>query len=244
MDDLRRTGKPGISRHHGLYLQLAQRIAADEFAAGTRFPTEAELGAHYGVSRVTVRRALEALKAEGLLSSVQGQGTFVTRRPSPGGTALELRDALDELRAVAGTTRVDVLAFDTRVPPPGIAEKLGLASGDEAQFAVRLRSRDRRPVLHVTSWIPAMIGTSWTKADMGRASLVELLGRAGREVGRIEQIISARLSTPDLAHILRVDPGAALLRVQLLYRDTQGRPIAHLEALGSADYQLSHVVTD
>jgi GntR family transcriptional regulator len=107
------------SKSRQIYLVLRDRIAAGHYARSAPLPTEQALSAEHGVSRETVRRALAALEAEGLITRRRGAGTFLSdaRRPRP--IVADLSDALANLIEMGASTEVRLLQFgyvEARIP--------------------------------------------------------------------------------------------------------------------------------
>ena len=143
------------------YLDLAEtlRLRIAEGASGA-LPSEAALGAEFSVSRVTVRRALEALREEGLVHSRRGAGWFVAVDPirQPLGRITTLEGALEAAGAVPSRR---VLEFAFEPAPPEVAKTLGLpdgGDGGESLRVTRLNLADGEPFALVTVWVPAVLG--------------------------------------------------------------------------------------
>src|SRR4051812_47604341 len=114
------------------YLDLADalraRVAVGNHAAGGGLPSEAQLGREYGASRVTVRRALEVLRAEGLGTSRQGAGWFVALDPvrQPLGRITTIEAALE---AAGAEARRDIVEFRFEAATAEVAASLGITTG-------------------------------------------------------------------------------------------------------------------
>jgi len=199
-----------------LWAQLAsdlrRRLAADEFAE--RLPTESELVEYYDVSRHTVREALRHLRAEGVITARQGQGTFVVRS--------ELEDGFDGLHSLARAIRAKgleewsrVLVADLVPAEPRIAEALGVAKGDRVVRLVRLRLAGSEPVSLDRSWLPGELAAGLLDVDLSTGGVYELLHRhCGIGVtGASTRIRPAEPSSEDRA-VLELPQGEAVLLVE------------------------------
>lgn len=199
-----------------LWAQLAsdlrRRLAADEFA--DRLPTESELVEHYDVSRHTVREALRHLRAEGVITARQGQGTFVVRS--------ELDDRFGGLHSLARAIRAQGLEEWSKVlvaelAPAGaeVASALGVRAGEGVVRLVRLRLAGREPVSLDRSWLPADLAEALLEADLSTGGVYEVLHRhCGVGVtGASTRIRPAEPSEEDRA-ALELPEGEAVLLVE------------------------------
>src|SRR3954453_17316950 len=143
-----------VPAHVQIEEQLAERIASRELSAGERLPPERELAKGLGVSRMTVRQALQSLAARGLVERGVGRGTFVAR------------SKLDhDLRKVAGFSELMarqglhpgaklLSAVESRTPEP-VARALGIEPDATTYRIQRLRYGEQVPLALEDSWIPA-----------------------------------------------------------------------------------------
>jgi len=218
-----------------LYLLLRDRIVSGEDRPQSRLPSEPTLAAQYGVSRVTVRRALDQLANDGLIERRAGSGTFVRG----GGTSMpvvaDLSNVLTHLVEMGRRTDVKLLSFGYVAPSTLMADTLGLAPGERVQRSVRVRLIDGQPFSHLTTYVPERIGISYSEADLASTPLLELLERSGVVAERASQSIGATLAGPDVAQALDLEIGAALLSMTRVVYDPFGRGIEHLQALYRPD---------
>ncbi|MCQ4160194.1 GntR family transcriptional regulator [Roseomonas sp. GC11] len=218
-----------------LYLLLRDRIAGGDVAAGSRLPGEPDLAAEHGVSRVTIRRALDQLAAEGLVERRPGVGTFVRAGGMMAPTVVDFADVFSHLKEMGRRTEVRLLAFGYVQPPAAVAEALGLAAGERAQRAVRVRQMNGAPFSHLTTHVPERIGLTYSEAEMASQPLLTLLERSGVGVARARQSIGATLAGPDVAQALSLEIGAPLLSLTRVVEDEEGRAVEHLHALYRPD---------
>lgn len=188
--------------------------------AGALLPSEAELAAAYGVSRVTVRRALDLLRDERRVVARQGAGWFVASEP--------VRQHLDVLATIEGQLAEDgrrserrVQSFGFVATPPAVAGVLG-SDVDEVLEVVRLNLADGRPFALVTVWCPADLGAPLSRSDVESSTFHELL--PGRIAGATQTIGAAAATAADAAS-LEVSPGDPMLVCGRVSRDGAGRPV-------------------
>jgi GntR family transcriptional regulator len=224
----------GMTLHRQLYLQLRERIVRAGWLAGQALPTEEALCAEYGVSRITVRRALADLQAQGWVDRHRGRGTFVSARvPAP--VPAPTLSFVDGLRRYAATTDVRVIAVGHAAPPAHVVALLELAAQERALQAIRCRSASGIPVMLTEAWIPARLGRRITEAGLRRQPLYEILMAQGVRFGRVVQEIGAQVADPAQAEVLSIDVGSALIKLVRLIHDLEGRPVQHLTALIPAE---------
>lgn len=240
-----------MTKYHQIYLLLREQLHEGKFAQG--LPGELALMKQFSVARVTVRRALEQLAAEGLISREPGRGTRALDVGTSGapayaekGQRAHLTGLLENLVSMGLRTSVRVLEVETVTASANVAQALQLAVGDPVQKAVRVRSTKDGPLSHITTYVPGDIGRKFGRRELSRKPILVLLEESGVKVGRAQQTISAKLADVLVARHLEVAVGSALLAVRRLIYDEQDRPIQWLHGLYRPDryeyeMQLSRV---
>jgi GntR family transcriptional regulator len=190
------------------------------------------LAERLGLSRPTMRRAIEYLVDRGLLVRRRGVGTQVVqpkvRRP------VELSSLYDDLRAAGREPRTDVLAFAVERPSKVVAEVLGLVDGTEVYAVKRLRFTRDEPLVIMRNYLP--IGLVALDAESLQArGLYELLRGAGIRLKIATQTIGGRAAKANEARLLHEKPGAALLTMTRTTYDDTGRAVEY----GSHLYRAS-----
>jgi GntR family transcriptional regulator len=205
-------------RYRTIADELRRSVEAGELGAGRLLPSESELSAVHGVSRVTVRKALELLRDEGLIDSRQGFGWFVAADPlrQALGRLGTIEEQLSEL-GVASERRVVGFRFVTA--PPRARQVLGSTSVLEVR---RVNLADGHPFARVTVWCPEELGASLSRAQVEKAPFYELLDV---EIGRATQTIGAAAADTTDAELLHVPVGSPVLRCERVTRDVDDRPI-------------------
>ena len=217
---------PGTSLHRQLFVVLRDEITRGVYASGA-LPKEEALCERFGVSRITVRRALADLAALGLVERRHGLGTFV-RADLPQLRARPTLGMIDGLRKAALETDVEVLEVTHAVAPPEVATLLQLAPEEKAVHALRLRSTDGVPVMLTDAWVPARLGKRVSAAALRKHALYEILLAQGVKFGRVVQEITAEVADPVRARLLQVETGAPLLKMVRLLHDLDAQPVQHL----------------
>jgi GntR family transcriptional regulator len=205
----------GVPLHRQLYLVLHDEIDRGALAPGDALPTEQTLCDQFGVSRITVRRALADLARQGYIERRQGVGSFV-RGHRPAGLLPATGSYMDGLRQTQFETEVEVVTHDSRLAPPMVAD--ALATSGKTLQVVRLR-RERRtgePLMVTEAWLPVELAGVLTESALSRTPLYQLLTEAGLAVQRMQLEITAEIAGPRNAQLLDTAIGAALLRLNRL----------------------------
>ena len=218
-----------------VYLLLRDRIAAGAYGEGASLPGEQRLAASLAVSRVTVRRALGALAADGLVERRAGSGTTVRAPSAPPAIAADLATLMPHLGAMERATVASLLSCAYGPAPDAVARAMGLHPGARVQAAVRVRSHEGRVFSHLTTHVPEVVARRYSEADLATVPLFRLLERSGVRIGGAEQRVTASLAGPEVAEVLGVEVGAALLSLVRIVRDAEGRAVEHLSALYRPD---------
>jgi GntR family transcriptional regulator len=209
---------------------LRRRVSA--LPEHTLLPPEPVLCAEYGVSRITLRRAVDGLVADGHLVREQGRGTYVTRpairheyRESFVHRIAGFNSVMTEQGAQVGTS----VLTQRIVPVPGqVAVELALDPAGDVVELVRLRSVDGAPNHVAHSFLPADRYPSAAVEDFSEGSLYEYLRREyGADLAHARIVVDVGTAAPDEADLLRVVAGSPLLVVRTTVRDSGGQPLVH-----------------
>lgn len=233
-----------LPKYHRIYLVLREQLGEGRFVDG--LPGELALMAQFGVARVTIRRALEQLAAEGLISREPGRGTrpldpASSSTPAASGRRAQLTGLLENLVSMGLKTSVKVLEVRGISASESVASALQVAIGSEVQKAVRVRSTREGAFSHITTYVPQPLASSFGRRELSRKPILLLLEESGVKVGRAHQTISARLADAAVAQHLDVSVGTALLAVRRLIHDENDRPVQWLHGLYRPDryeYQM------
>jgi GntR family transcriptional regulator len=209
------TAGAGVPLHRQLFLVLHDEIARGAIVPGDALPTEQTLCDQFGVSRITVRRALADLAEQGYIERRQGVGSFVRQRVRSDG-AQQAGSYMDNLRQTQFQTSIEVVEHDIRTPPSAIGAALGCT--EEMLHILRVRSerRTREPLLVTEAWLPTDLADALSIPALRRKPLYELLSGAGTVVEHMQHEITAEIAGPRNAQLLSTAIGSALLRVNRL----------------------------
>jgi DNA-binding GntR family transcriptional regulator len=215
------------TRSSAVAQELRERIALGDVAASGALESEAVLGGRYGVSRVTVRRALEELRDQGLVESRRGAGWFVTGSSFHQTLALgTFRHAGSAVSAAGKSATRRVVEFAYTRPPNAVAAALDLAPEDDALWSRSVRTVDGEPLDLVHEWVPATLAAGVSRADAEGPGTWATLQRLGNRIDSVRQTITAAVTTDAEAELLGVPAGTPLLLVRRVARDGDGHPLA------------------
>ncbi|MBV9841081.1 MAG: GntR family transcriptional regulator [Sphingomonadaceae bacterium] len=211
--------------YYQLENRLRERIAKREFGPGAFLPSEDMIGTQYGVSRITVRRALGALQQEGLIERRRGVGSFVSERQ--GGMNSHLTGSLAEFLTAATALTTEIIVVSEEVPPPDVVKSLRLATGRNALLLKTVGSLEGQgPVTFINIWVPLEVGKSLTyPAEPGIPVIRQVERALHARLTRAEQLIEADRAGEEAARYLGIDPDTPILRGKRVYYAHPDTPI-------------------
>ena len=218
-----------------MYYQVAQQlehaIETGELAPGTRLDGELALADQLGVSRPTLRRAIEYLVDRGYLVRRRAVGTQVVhpkvRRP------VELTSLYDDLTASRKNPRTRVLSLETVPATDRVAHALGL-DGVEVVAMERLRYADDQPLAIMRNWLPVGL-VALDREQLERTGLYPLMRSAGINLHLASQTVGARGASTTEARLLQAHKGEPLLTMSRTTYNENGQPVE----LGDHIYRAS-----
>lgn len=225
----------GVKARH-VYLSLRDQITGGNLRDGESLPGEQKLAETFGVSRVTVRRALDALAQSGLIERRAGSGTKVRARHASGQrAAMDFNTLMPQLVEMGQQTTARLLSFSYGSAPDFVASAMGLNGDSKVQIATRVRLAGDVPFSHLTTYVPARIAQNYSENDLATTPLFKLLERSGVQIKEAHQSVSATLAGPDVAGALDVAVGSALLSLRRVVRDVEGNGVEYLSGLYRPD---------
>lgn len=222
-------------RYQRVQEALAEEIARDRRPPGSPLPPERALAEHFGVSRVTMRRALAELERIGLVAR-SPTGGWLVAGPRVGEPPNQLM-SFSEMAAARGLTpSARVLGATVRPATLDEAEVLGLAPGAPLFELERLRLMDGVPILVDRTRIPRSLAPGLEEVDFSTASLYAALEeRYGIRPARARFAVEAVAADERLARLLELQPGGPVLRCEQVTEDEAGRTVEVCEMLYRGD---------
>jgi GntR family transcriptional regulator len=210
-----------------LYAQVKQSLQREieaDMKAGDALPTEGELEKRFGVSRITVRRALDELVSEGVIVRQQGRGTFV-REPHIAQELPRLVSWSAQMRALGyepGSIQTDIELME---PSAELAQLLEMPPGERLMLVRRLRTANGEPVCIMSNYLPEKLVPNFGSHGLLGDSLYATLAASGIVPVSAEDRIEARAASEWEAHLLQVPAWSPLLQVTRLTFDAAHRPL-------------------
>lgn len=211
-----------------LYVQLMEELETSirngVYKPGDKIMTEAEMAREYGVSLITVRKAVGSLMEKGLVVRKQGKGTFVTKpKYSRNMKKLQSFTEMCEQMGVKPGARVlenRLIAADKKV-----ADRLGIEPGSNVVYISRIRLADGEPIQVEKSYFPLKYAFL-LEEDLNDGSMFECLKeKAGAKVASSEKMIELCRATAEEAALMDVKKGDYLLFVKSTAYDENGEPM-------------------
>jgi GntR family transcriptional regulator len=212
------------SRHAAIAQALREQIVSGALAAGAPVASEAELAARFSVSRGTVRQALAALRAEGLITGGRGRRPVVSR-PSLSQSFDQMVSFSAWAEQLGRVPAAHTLELARRPADPEAAHWLGLEPGTQVFQYRRLRLLDGEPAMIELSTFIEPVGRLLLDCDLDGGSVYQQLGERGVQFAEASQSISAVAANAEQAALLGVPRRAPLLSVERRVFDPAGLPV-------------------
>ncbi|OGB96225.1 MAG: hypothetical protein A3G35_20045 [candidate division NC10 bacterium RIFCSPLOWO2_12_FULL_66_18] len=220
------------------YLQIADILRnriLTQMQPGDRLPPEVNLSVDFGVSRETIRQALEPLEKEGLISRTRGRGSFVAKRPESRQTK-KLTGMVEDFKALRLKTHAKLLQKEIVKADEEVSRYLKVEKDVLIVRIDRLRFLDEKPLTYHVAFLPADIGHRVLQEDLEFTSIVDVLANKFRfAFEEDQQIVEAETADVRLAEHLGVSIGSPLLLMRRVYITEGERPIAYFKSYYRAD---------
>ena len=208
-----------------LWFQIAElfrlAIESGEIPPGQRLENEIEISERLGVSRPTVRQAIQALVQKDLVVRRRGVGTTAAARRIKRPVALT--SLYDDLERAGRRPETEVLSLEQRAADAELAATLGVAPDDAVLYIERIRYAEGAPLAFMTNSVPlAILGSPIDKAALEAHGLYGLLRDRGVRPQSAEETIAARTATPEEARLLKVSRNATVLTMVRIAADASG----------------------
>jgi GntR family transcriptional regulator len=220
-----------------LYVQVRERLRSDlaQLEPGTMISPEIELERRFGVSRITIRKAIHELVSEGLLIRRQGRGTFV-EQPKLTHELDTITSWTEQLKSLGYAPRTTNLEIERIPAPRRILQSLALAEGGEVLVIRRVRAAGEEPISLMTNYIPAKLVPEFESRVSGYESLYDALER---EYGLIPMValdyVETRAATDAESSALKIEPWAPVLTVTRISHLESGAPLEMTVAVSRGD---------
>lgn len=211
-----------------LYVQLMEELETSirngVYKPGDKIMTEAEMAKEYGVSLITVRKAVGSLMEKGLVVRKQGKGTFVTK-PKYSRNMKKLQSFTEMCEQMGVKPGAQVLENRLIMADKKVADRLGIEPGSNVVYISRLRLADGEPVQVEKSYFPLKYAFL-LEEDLNNGSMFECLKeKAGAKVASSEKMIELCRATAEESALMDVKKGDYLLFVKSTAYDENGEPM-------------------
>lgn len=210
-----------------LYVQIREKLRSDlaQMEPGDPIPAEAELEANFKVSRITVRRAVEDLAAEGLLIRKQGRGTFV-QRPKLTHELSAITSWTDQLKTLGFSPRTAHRKVQQQAAPAHVVETLRLNPSELVVRVQRVRLAGREPISYMINYVPAGLLPGFLERKFACESLYEFMKQEYDLVPAMAvDTVGTRLASDEESDALRIPRKAPVLSVRRVSYLENGTPL-------------------
>lgn len=217
--------KQGKSRHSQISQWLKDQIVAGAYKINEKLPSENELAEKFGVSRVTVRRALQTLEGEEVIYRCQGLGSFVSD-PRTRHSLVRLTDFTEDMVRFGLKAESEVISFKPVIVPDPVAERLMCKSGSKVSRIDRLRLGDGDPVAFDVTWMPLFYSQLLDDYDLKEKTIYKILEEEYQiPIVRGCYQIQAENADKYIAAHLQIDMGSAVLLINRLSYTVKEKPV-------------------
>ncbi|MHB8731029.1 MAG: GntR family transcriptional regulator [bacterium] len=219
---------------------LLRRRCGEEWAPGTRVPSESALCGEYHVARSTLRRALRMLESDKVIRREKGRGTFVSSEPLAV-QVKKLTGSIQDFITHGIDTHANVYIAKAVLANQRVARVLGIRESDVVAQVARVRYVGGRPLADVNGYLPWDVGTHVLKDDLKHLSILHLLTRKYRmPVSEAEQTVEAVLADPYVAKKLEIPAGSPVLKIERVFFTRKRRAVYYTDTHYRADrYKFS-----
>lgn len=214
-----------------IYIEIHNKIRTDieagKWHVGQRIPAERELAKSFGVSRMTLRQAIQTLVDEGILERHVGSGTYVASRKvqeKMSGTT----SFTDLMQAQGKVPSSKTVSYHLANPTLSEIKRLELPQGNQVLRMERVRYADGIPISFETAAVPADLVEGFSKEEV-TASLYHVLEfKGGYQLGGAQQTVTATLASERIADYLKIKRNDAILKLRQVSFLKSGRPFEYV----------------
>ncbi|MCW6679273.1 GntR family transcriptional regulator [Anaerococcus sp. NML200574] len=189
---------------------LLEKIKDSTFEINEMIPKETDLALEYGVSRPTVRQAIQALVDEGYLDRVKGKGTFVKNKKITQDFTNIIKSFNDDMKAKGIIPRTKLISSDLVECPERVANALHQKSKSKVIKICRLRYADSIPAVLVNTYLPYDGLENLIGIDYSSVSLYTCLDQLGYKINKVSRILEMKISDELSASLLNIACGDPL----------------------------------
>ncbi|MDO4604579.1 MAG: GntR family transcriptional regulator [Helcococcus sp.] len=222
--------------HEKISADIRKKIITKEYRVNETIPKEIDLANHYGVSRPTVRQAIQTLVDEGYLERKKGTGTFVRQKKINQDFIHIIRSYEDELKSRGFIPITKVINFSIEKADEEIAKKLRLNIDDPIYTLTRLRYANDEPAVFVITHIPFKLYDNLLDVDFTKSSLYSTFEKYNRPIYALERELSVIKSTYISSAMLNIPVGDPLFYFKTIGYSKDKTPIEYSISWYRGDY--------
>lgn len=206
---------------------LLSKIKDGTYPEGQTIPSELEIAEIYGVSRPTIRQALQILVSDGYLEKRRRRGTVVTKPKVSQSFTMSISSFEDAMRLAGRLPKTKVLVFKRERANAEVEKRLELTRGQDVFKLVRLRYADDLPNVFVESYIPCALYPGLDSFDFNESSLYAAMDACGNPVMTARRRLEVIKADGAAAALLDVEAGDPLLLFHTVARDASGTAVEY-----------------
>jgi GntR family transcriptional regulator len=218
-------------KHSSLYTQvknkLLEDIRAGVYQTGDKLPIELDLCSMYGVSRTTIRLAMQQLYLEGHIRKIQGRGTFVTKNKITHRTLAPLHSFADHMQELGKRSASKVLETGIIPAEPPFDHLLRIPAQSPITRIDRLRLADDEPVVYELSYIPWHVAPALNNEDCTGSLFKLLKEKYDKPILRSVETIEPIIVEPDIAALLQIKAGSPIFRMKTIAFTKEDAPVEY-----------------
>lgn len=235
------------ARRQPLYDQLVDILSEkieNEYLPGDMMPSERDLSTRYGLSRTTVRLALQELERLGLVVRQHGRGTFVADRSAQTTNLSQTYSFTEQMRAMGRDPLTTILEFSEIEADKNLADHMGTRIGERLYKIKRLRAADGMPLMVERSYLPVRKFLTLKRPRLEHKPLYDIIEQDYREkISNAEEEFYASIARPADAHLLNISEGAPVLDLVRTTYNAHNEIVEYTLSVARADqfkYRVVH----
>jgi GntR family transcriptional regulator len=210
--------------------ELRRAIATGKYPAGTPLPSERELTERFGVSSITVRRALDDLASAGLIERGRGRRARVRQPRASAELEGSLQGLFETILVQGWNNEVTILEFGLAAAPENVAAAMSVEVGAPLHCTVSLMRRHGKLICHARHWVPVDIGQRIQKQQLLEVPRLLLMMRLNIRMERAYQSIASCPAPSEMVAPFEIAEGSPMLRIVRTTCDDKDRGVEHVVA--------------
>ncbi len=230
--------------YHQIFALLKSQIENGDFPFNSKLPAEEALAGDLGVSRITVKRAMNELAAAGYVTRFRGKGTIVSFSSNMPPVRGNYLTPMEHLRQLGFETEIELKNIEIVSATEDIARELFIPLETQVQVVERVRRLEGAAFSYIVNHTPLYVASKFNESKIAWRPFSTLLAEAGHEVVSAEQTIIAETAKGKMAQALMLAEGAPVLTIRRVLRDRSGKAVQFTITNYRADRYQYHMVMD